>query len=260
MRAPKMCRCNKRQLMLEFRSMLCTTILWLLVGRAHCYQMYGCFCGKQKLHWVHAPSWVWLEGPEVPRIIGRYKAAHYRRERLFTSLKRRYNIKKEYYCYAKRLTLPSSKATVKIICNDAGAMIRSLLTDPRISKKDYLFHDDDCLRHPTRNRVHSGHKYGPPSRNMKATITNPDRQILLPVPMYADGCVSGNFNLSLTQVKITIGFLNGRPAIKIFFGRISALYPKSRRISREAYDAWIASLWRTYGPPRRAWRRRCQAQ
>jgi hypothetical protein len=88
------------------------------------------------------------------------------------------------------------------------------------------------LRHPTRNRVHSGHKYGPLVSRNKQRITNPDRQILLPVPMYADGRSRQFSNLSLTQVKKITGILNGRPAIKIFFGEISALYPKSRRISR----------------------------
>jgi hypothetical protein len=154
---------------------------------------------------------------------------HITRERLFTSLKRRYNIKKEYYCYEKRLTLPSSKATVKIICNDAGAMIRSLLTDPRISKKDYLFHDDDPFAPPPPETeyirdINTGLSY---RETYKQRITNPDRQILLPVPMYADGCVSGQFsNLSLTQVKITIGILNGKARDKDFFWRDIGIIPK----------------------------------
>jgi hypothetical protein len=129
---------------------------------------------------------IWrLQGPEVPRIIGRYSSTL--PENVCLLPQRRYN-KNEYYCYAKRLTLPSSKATVKIICNDAGAMIRSLLN--KNSKKDYLFHDDDPFAPP---HLETEYIRDINSRieTCEQRITNPDRQILLPVPMYADGCVPG---------------------------------------------------------------------
>jgi hypothetical protein len=177
------------------------------------------------------------------------KAAHYLRTSVYFP-KRRYN-KNEYYCYAKRLTLPSSKATVKIICNDAGAMIRSLLN--KNSKKDYLFHDDDPFAPPPpRNRVHSGHKFSY-RETCEQRITNPDRQILLPVPMYADGCVPGAIFQSIPH-QVSENYhriLNGKARDKRFFlARYRHYTPKSRRISREE-SVWclnrvtVTDLWPT---------------
>ena len=153
---------------------------------------------------------------------------HITRDRLFASLKRRYNIKKDYYGQVKRVTLPSSKATVNIVCNDAGAMLRSLLTDPRISKKDYLFHDDDPFAPPPADLgyirdLNTGLSY---LETYKQRITKPDKQILLAVPMYADGCVTGQFaNLALTQVKMTVGILNAQARDKDYFWRDIGLIP-----------------------------------
>ena len=60
-------------------------------------------------------------------------------------LKLRYNIDSKYHGFTKTITLPSSRTCVNMICNDAGAMVRSLITDPRVRDEDYLFFDDDDL-------------------------------------------------------------------------------------------------------------------
>ena len=43
------------------------------------------------------------------------------------------------------MTLPHSKSHVKIVWNDAKAVMTSLLTDPRIADDDHLFFDNDPL-------------------------------------------------------------------------------------------------------------------
>ena len=50
----------------------------------------------------------------------------------------------------KQLRLPHSKATVTIPYRDAQDCIVSLLTDPRVKDKDYLFYNDDPRAPPTR--------------------------------------------------------------------------------------------------------------
>ena len=45
--------------------------------------------------------------------------------------------------YNVRTVLPNSKVFLDIPCHNAGAMIRNLLTDPRIKDHDYLFFNDN---------------------------------------------------------------------------------------------------------------------
>jgi hypothetical protein len=51
---------------------------------------------------------------------------------------KRYNIQDKYYGIIKPITLPSSKAYVRMVCNDASACLQSIMTDPRLDKADYL--------------------------------------------------------------------------------------------------------------------------
>jgi hypothetical protein len=68
-------------------------------------------------------------------------SAYVSQKRMYEKLRIRYNIQPEYYGVIKTLELPSSHTRVDIVTNDAGVMIRSLLTDPRVSDEDYLFFD-----------------------------------------------------------------------------------------------------------------------
>ena len=61
---------------------------------------------------------------------------------LYTKLRRRHNMQ-DLVLHEVRTHLPFSDLTVKIPCHDAGAMLRDLLTDPRILDQDYLFFDDN---------------------------------------------------------------------------------------------------------------------
>jgi len=69
------------------------------------------------------------------------------REELSRKLRRRYNMEATAP-YEVKCTLPCSGVTLKVPCHDAGAMLSDLLTDPRITDSDYLFHNDDPLAPP----------------------------------------------------------------------------------------------------------------
>jgi hypothetical protein len=67
---------------------------------------------------------------------------------------------------------------------------------------------------------------------MGKTRHRPDKQILVPTPLYLDGCVTGQFaNLAIAQFKMTIGIINQKARDKAYFGEIlpwSLMTDKSR--------------------------------
>jgi hypothetical protein len=132
----------------------------------------------------------------------------YSRNGIFKSLKKRYNMQDNYNNITE-LILPSTKANVNIVWTDAKMAIQSLLTDPRIKAKDYLFFDQDPFKPPTNLNyiadLNTGRAY---IRTYKELITKPGKQVLLPTPLYIDGAVTGQFaDLPITAVKISLGIL-----------------------------------------------------
>lgn len=109
-----------------------------------------------------------------------------------------------------KITLPSSKAVVSVPCVDARECIVSLLTDPRFQAADYLFFDDDPLADPPKKLkyladLNTGEAYLETHRKL---ITKPN-QVLLPIPLYIDGAVTGQFsNLPITALKMSLGIHN----------------------------------------------------
>ncbi len=107
----------------------------------------------------------------------------------------------------RKIQLPSSKAVVSIPVRDAADCIVSLLTDPRFQDADYLFFDDDPLASPPENitylaDLNTGDAY---LRTYEKLIEH-DRQVLLPIPIYIDGAVTGQFtDLPVTAVKLSLG-------------------------------------------------------
>lgn len=135
------------------------------------------------------------------------------RKKLIKLLKKRYNIEEEFYGIQKTIQLPTSNTCVTVVTNDAGTMIRSLLTDPRVSDDDYLFFDNDPFAPQPEDLdylgdLNTGLSY---KETYKARVTKPGKQILCPVQMYADGCATGQFaNLNITQFKIALGIHNAK--------------------------------------------------
>ena len=70
-------------------------------------------------------------------------------------------------------------------------VIQSLLADPRIMAKDYLFFDSDLFAPPPEDLnyirdMNTGKCYIDTYNNL---ITNPQKQILVPTILYVDGTV-----------------------------------------------------------------------
>ena len=104
----------------------------------------------------------------------------------------------------KRLTLPHLKAVVHIPYRDIQNCIVSLLTDPRIRNRDYLFFDQDPTAPPPEKvkfieDINTGEAF---LESYKKYITKPN-QVPLGIIFYIDGAVTGQFSdLPITALKI----------------------------------------------------------
>lgn len=127
------------------------------------------------------------------------------REKIIGRLKERYNMVGKFPKKAE-LNLPSSKAKVTLTIHSAWDCVESLLTDPRVNDDDYNFRDGDPFAPPTNittvGDLHTGLAY---KQAYEKYITKP-RQVLLPIIMYIDGAVTGQFsNLPITALKVALG-------------------------------------------------------
>ena len=143
------------------------------------------------------------------------------RKTLLGKLNTRYNMEKKKPFIIK-MELPHSKARIKLVCHDALEQIISILTDPRIKPDDYLFHNDDPLASPppeftTVSDIITGRSYRETYKALiqpAPSVVGSDgylrRKVLLPVPFYMDGTVTGTFqNLPIEQLKLTLGIFKG---------------------------------------------------
>ena len=131
------------------------------------------------------------------------------RKSVFDALKKRYNMQNGYNNISK-IVLPSSRASVNVVWNDAKKVLQSLLTDPRIRPSDYIFDANDPFVGPQSlnyvGDLHTGKGY---LETYKKLITRPDKQILLPTPLYIDGAATGQFSdHEIVAVKISLGIFN----------------------------------------------------
>ncbi len=133
------------------------------------------------------------------------------RKKLFKKLRERYNYDATKWNIVKEITLPHSRARARIVCNDAEAVMQSLLTDPRIRAEDYLFFNDDPFSPPPDDLdyiadLNTGLSY---KKTYEKLITDPTKEVLLPVPIYIDGAVTGQFvGLPVTAVQFTLGIFS----------------------------------------------------
>ena len=79
--------------------------------------------------------------------------AYISREAMTKRLRLRYNMGNKYP-YRRKVKLPVSKTVVRITLHDAGSVIQSLLTDPRIKDDEYCFFDDNPLAPPPSKQIH----------------------------------------------------------------------------------------------------------
>ena len=110
--------------------------------------------------------------------------------------------------HEKRVELPSSKTIQYIPCRNAADCIVSLLTDPRFEAKDYLFYDQDPFAKPPEKLMYLGDLNTGDAylRTYEKMITK-ENQVLLPVPLYIDGAVTGQFSDLLTVLLNHLGLV-----------------------------------------------------
>ncbi len=135
---------------------------------------------------------------------------------LHAALIARYNMQ-DTLPYEVTTELPCAKTKVSLACHDAVAQTVDLLTDPRISKEDYIFHEGHPSGKPPEDSpfvsdIHTSEAY-------KATfkeLIEPQpftpcgrRRILCSYMLYLDGCVTGQFNnMEIEILKFTLGIFN----------------------------------------------------
>jgi hypothetical protein len=140
----------------------------------------------------------------------RHTRAYLSRKVLIKTLGARYNMTSKL-AQPKTVILPSSRAKVTIHCHNAYDMVESILTDPRFQDKDWLFFDNDPFAPPPDDLdyisdINTGTSYIETYRKL---IKDPKREILVPIVLYIDGAVTGQFDkLQITALQMTLGILN----------------------------------------------------
>lgn len=136
--------------------------------------------------------------------------AYISRDVIMGRLRERYNYVGKMEPITKTVKLPHCKAKVPIVCHNPAYVLQSLLTDPRIKTEDYLFFNDDPFAPPPDDLdyiadLNTGLSY---TATYKKLITGPN-QILVPIVLYIDGAVTGQFaSLSVTALKMALGITN----------------------------------------------------
>jgi hypothetical protein len=131
------------------------------------------------------------------------------RDNLMKKLRKRYNMDKKY-ATPKTIILPHTNSKVTIWKKLARDNVVSLLTDPRWKDKDWLYFDNDPFQKPPKNcpfveDLNTSEAY---LKTYEALIKKPN-QILVPLPLYIDGAVTGQYDkLQVTALKMTLGILN----------------------------------------------------
>jgi hypothetical protein len=136
---------------------------------------------------------------------------HYlKRKALFDMLKKRYN-RDSGYGIVTELVLPHRKSRVKMVTNDCGKIVQSLLTRPELKGDHYLFFDKDPFARPPDDLdyiadLNTGKCY---SATYDQLIKDPNTEILLPFIAYMDGSAMCNWTqVELTRFQIALGIVS----------------------------------------------------
>ena len=137
-------------------------------------------------------------------------------EKLHRDLVTRYNLGPTLPI-EKQVQLPFSKETVDIPCHCAKAQFVDLITDPRWTDNDWLFHNDDPLCDPPEEWTKVGDvNTGRAHRKTWEQLIQPEpytlcgrKKVLCEFIFYIDGCNTAQFGTPLEILKFTIGWLKG---------------------------------------------------
>jgi hypothetical protein len=149
------------------------------------------------------------------------------REKLLNDLRERFHMGHQY-AKPTKVFLPHAQLQVSVWRKEARDIVLSLLTDPRWSDEDWLYFEDDPFApppddYPYLDELNSGDAY---RKTYAKLITHNQRQILVPIPLYIDGAVTGQFdNLQVTALKMSIGILNGKARDKEYAWRSLGFVP-----------------------------------
>ena len=152
------------------------------------------------------------------------------RKPLMKHLFKRYNLE-PMVPKLKKLTLPHSGAVVTIPYRDAKDCIVSLLTDPRVKDKHYLFRNQNPVAPPPDQVVYladldTGEAY---LQSYKKYITEPNQAILM-IKFYIDGANTGQFSdLPVTALKMALGIHSQECRFQEWAWRTLAWIPQVRK-------------------------------
>ena len=144
------------------------------------------------------------------------------RQKLMKQLRIRYHMDHQY-AMPQTVVLPHCRSKIQVWKKYAQDNVLSLLTDPRWNDEDWLYVDDDPFAPPPENSpyiedINTGEAY---IKTYKELITKPTTgQILVAIPLYIDGAVTGQFDkLQVVAMKMSIGLLNRKARDKEYAWR-----------------------------------------
>jgi len=168
------------------------------------------------------------------------------KESLLKALEARYGMEKQRPKLIKKLILPYSKAEVDLVYHDFEVQVKCLLIDPRITDDDYLFFNNNPFSPPPANSstisdINTGSAY---QESYKKLITNPSKQVLLPIIMYIDAAVTGQYDhLPIEALKFTLGIFNASTRDKDYawrsLGYVTKFLPEDTYAKRILVDSGV---------------------
>lgn len=144
------------------------------------------------------------------------------RQTLLNKLNDRYYMNNKQPQLEKNVLLPQSNVYVDLVFHPFREQAQSLLTDPRIKDEDLLFFLNNPFQPPpedftTIGDINTGLAY---RETYKKLITDPSRQVLLPIIMYMDAAITGQYDhLPIEALKFTLGIFNAATRDKAYAWR-----------------------------------------
>jgi hypothetical protein len=151
-------------------------------GRDSCHPLYACVTRRRRLATYDIMEWHLKETKPSPAT--KHLVRKFLRGKGVQT--KRYNVNRLVQHY--KTDTPSSKS-LSTSSEYARALVTSILTDPRLEDKDYLFFDDDPFKPPP---ISFMSLTSIPAWLAK-TITDPSKQMLIMLPCYIDGATTGQY-------------------------------------------------------------------
>ncbi len=152
--------------------------------------------------------------------------------------------------YEVETKLPFSNETVNLACHDALAQMKDLLTDPRISKNDYLFWNGDPESAPneefaTLGDVNTGRAMRQTYHDLIAPrpyTADGRRRVPMGVVMYVDACQVGQYQgMAIEILKFTLSIFDSKTREKDYAWRNLGYLPNRVKGKAKARNQFKAS-------------------